>query len=208
MNEYLGLDVGQANELKLAFRRYDWNNELIKKLCESDILGDALSILRGDMEVTPVKRVLDMNASPSLKDDHRIVRHVKGGKKEWSKIRLALLDPYDLHYEHPRAPLRRKSMVGLDKRHLVPRFLLGQKHANMNLRDFFLKNQHLIPRRWEYVSEPILFWGTLLDKVGYLSVPGMWRPSGFNKWQNYDRRVDRPGTISLDEYNNPAVVFV
>ncbi len=50
MDTELMLDVGQANELKLAFRRSGYTNADIKKLCEGDILARLLSIVRGDNE--------------------------------------------------------------------------------------------------------------------------------------------------------------
>lgn len=49
------LDVGQANELKLAFRRNGFNNEQVKQLCEGNILAQVLSVLNGVMEIVPRK---------------------------------------------------------------------------------------------------------------------------------------------------------
>jgi|GEM_PF-439204 len=48
----LMLDVSQAAELKLAFRRNgDWTNADIKTLSEGTVLGDVLKIIRGQAEV-------------------------------------------------------------------------------------------------------------------------------------------------------------
>lgn len=54
MNKELMLDVGQANELKLAFRRAGYTNELIKKLCEGAILEDVLAFMRGTAKIVAV----------------------------------------------------------------------------------------------------------------------------------------------------------
>lgn len=45
------LDVGQANELKLAFRRNGWSNEEVKILCEGDALARAHNLLFPPKEV-------------------------------------------------------------------------------------------------------------------------------------------------------------
>jgi hypothetical protein len=55
MNSELMLDVGQANELKLAFRREgDWDNEKIKVLTERrGFLRQVLDVLEGRAQITP-----------------------------------------------------------------------------------------------------------------------------------------------------------
>ena len=50
MDTELMLDVGQANELKLAFRRSGYTNVDIKKLCEGNILARLLPLVRGESE--------------------------------------------------------------------------------------------------------------------------------------------------------------
>lgn len=45
------LDVGQANELKLAFRRTGWTNEEIKRLCEGNTLAEVRDVLLGRAEI-------------------------------------------------------------------------------------------------------------------------------------------------------------
>ncbi|MEK9174963.1 MAG: hypothetical protein AAB795_00040 [Patescibacteria group bacterium] len=42
----LMLDVGQANELKLAFRRAGYTNAEIKKMSEGELLADLLPLIR------------------------------------------------------------------------------------------------------------------------------------------------------------------
>jgi hypothetical protein len=51
MDKELMLDVGQANELKLAFRRAGYTNAEIKKLCEGDLLAQLLPLVKGVAEV-------------------------------------------------------------------------------------------------------------------------------------------------------------
>ncbi|MFA6081855.1 MAG: hypothetical protein WC773_00355 [Patescibacteria group bacterium] len=51
----LMLDVGQANELKLAFRRCGWTNEEIKKLSEGDTLVGVRQVIRGEATIQAVE---------------------------------------------------------------------------------------------------------------------------------------------------------
>lgn len=53
----LKLDVDQAAELKYAFRRGDWTNEEIKRLCEGDLLKEVRNVVRGAAEITVIKRL-------------------------------------------------------------------------------------------------------------------------------------------------------
>ena len=74
------LDVGQVNELKLAFRRFNWTNEDIKKFSEADTaLGDGVrGVIRGTHEIKQKEKViLPIPASLTLAD--RIAR----GKYNW-----------------------------------------------------------------------------------------------------------------------------
>ena len=50
----LMLDVGQANELKLAFRRADFISADVKQLCEGDILKGVRKLLRGEAQIVDV----------------------------------------------------------------------------------------------------------------------------------------------------------
>lgn len=81
----LMLDVGQANELKLAFRRADWSNDDIKRLCEGSILADVRSVLRGHAAINVVEHVIDCDADPFVPDGHSVEEHQKGGSFRWNK---------------------------------------------------------------------------------------------------------------------------
>lgn len=51
----LMLDVDQAGELKAAFRRGDWDNGQIKRLCEGDILLRVRQVIEGAAEIVMKK---------------------------------------------------------------------------------------------------------------------------------------------------------
>ena len=50
----LMLDVDQAGELKAAFRRHNYTNTLIKRMCEGDALGQFKLFLAGTHQITPI----------------------------------------------------------------------------------------------------------------------------------------------------------
>ena len=56
MNSNLVFDVDQAGEVKAAFRRADWTNADIKKLCESELLVGLRNVLNGlaDIVAKPI----------------------------------------------------------------------------------------------------------------------------------------------------------
>ncbi|TSC61732.1 MAG: hypothetical protein G01um101448_131 [Parcubacteria group bacterium Gr01-1014_48] len=76
----LMLDVGQANELKLAFRHANYTNDEIKQLCEGTILADVHDVLVGRAEIT---RYIDCNAQPEIPNwahkENPIVEHLSCG---------------------------------------------------------------------------------------------------------------------------------
>ncbi|MEK7079796.1 MAG: hypothetical protein AAB901_00720, partial [Patescibacteria group bacterium] len=81
MSNDLMLDVGQANELKLAFRRVLFTNEDIKRLCEErDILSGLRDVLRGLAVITPVEHVIDLDADPFVPDGWKVEEHKQGGQ--------------------------------------------------------------------------------------------------------------------------------
>lgn len=58
MDLELMLDVGQANEFKLACRRAGYTNADIKKLCEGDTLAQFLPVLKGQANIVTTKHIV------------------------------------------------------------------------------------------------------------------------------------------------------
>ena len=98
MDTELMLDVGQANEIKLAARRAGATNTDLKRLSEGDMFARILPVIRGLAEIVVVKHVIDCDADPFLPKDWEVVEHKKTGILEWDpkKIKLHLsLDQQD-----------------------------------------------------------------------------------------------------------------
>jgi len=153
MNKELMLDVGQANELKLAFRRCSYTNADIKKLCEGDILAKVLPIIRGQAEVNIKKYVIDCDADPFLPSGWKgVEEHKKGGQLEWDPTKISLY----LSKEQQNGEL-----IGGHKLHEK----LAKKPAlNACVLDFLLANPELIPESWK--DKYVYFWGTIYCSSG------------------------------------------
>lgn len=144
------LDVGQANELKLAFRRTGWTNEDIKRLCEGNTLSDLRKVQLGLSEIKPIVRTIDCDADPFVPNGWRVEEHQRGGIFIWDPDKVKL-------YLSKKQKGDNKYIVGNDLR----KELKSQSVLNANVLDYLLKleNQHLIPEDWK--GEYIFFWGTI-----------------------------------------------
>jgi len=145
-NNDLMLDVSQAAELKLAFRRNGWNNAEIKTLSEGDILADVLKIIKGLAEIKMLEHLIDCDALPFVPDGWSIDEHKKGGlfKFDPSKIFLYLSERQ-----------KKGEIGGYDLR----KELNGSRVMNANVLDYLLAHPGLIPEGWK--DKAVFFWGTV-----------------------------------------------
>ena len=143
------LDVGQANEIKLAFRREGpWTNEKIKMLTEQKgLLRKIHEVLLGHAEIKPIDYIIDLDSDPFVPEGWSVVEHHKGGqfKFEPKKVRMHLFDEQ-----------KTRDGMSVDK---LRREIVKFSPFNANMLDSLLqeKNQHLIPREWNNTA----FWGTI-----------------------------------------------
>lgn len=146
MNELM-MDVGLANEIKLAGRRAGATAEDLKVLAEGDNLAKILPVLRGFAEVTMRKLVIDGDAKPYCPENWSVESHLKMGQTEFdpSKIELWLAEGQKNGWVNGK--VLRKEIEKLE----------GVMNANML--DGLLKNQHLIPESWK--GKAVMFWGTI-----------------------------------------------
>jgi hypothetical protein len=188
MSNDLMLDVGQANELKLAFRRADFSNDDIKRLCEGNVLADVRRVLLGHAAISVVEHVIDCDAQPYLPDDWSVEEHQKGGAFTWDKE-------------------TQKNALYLSKGQAGSSYIVGNMLRkelrdmsipvlNANVLDYLLKNPHLIPLEWK--GTYVFFWGTIY-RAGSLCVRGLYWDDGRWRW----------GDVWLDDDfsgNDPAAV--
>ena len=86
MRNDLKLDVDQAGELKMSFRRNGWNNHFIKKLSEGNVLQSFLFVLMGKAEIKLIEskiegapHLIDCDAEPNLPGHCLGYENKKGG---------------------------------------------------------------------------------------------------------------------------------
>ena len=144
----LMLDVGQANEIKMALRREgSWTNEEIKILCErKGFLTQVHEALLGRAEFKQVKYLVDLDAKPYIPDGWKVEEHQKGGqfKYDATKVELYLADE------------QKKGSIQGNK---LRQKLESKNPFNANLLDFLLAHPELIPDSWK--GKFIFFWGTI-----------------------------------------------
>jgi len=160
MNTELMLDVGQANEIKLALRREGgWSNEEIKMLTErKGLLTQVREVVLGRAEIKATEYIVDFGKSPSipngwsiLPDAEQLPNRVKGVMKfDPTKVRLHLdngqKDGKWIEGNKLREKLADVSVYGAQ------------------LGDFYLANPHLIPEEWK--GKAVFLWGTIYRHSG------------------------------------------
>lgn len=147
MSEDLLLDVGQANELKLAFRRAHFSNAQIKTLSEGLFLRDVLKVINGEAEIKLKDHIIDGSCDPCIPDGFKIEYHKKNGLFKFDTAKISLY----LSLEQKR----NYYIIGNDLRKEVAQ----KKIANANVLDHLILHQELIPEEWR--GKAIFFWGTI-----------------------------------------------
>ncbi len=155
MDTELMLDVGQANELKLAFRRHKWTNADIKKLCEGNLLGHLLPLVRDYGQATLVSiahRIIDCDAKPFepsgltvAPESDQLPDRVWGQFIFDQKVKLYL------------SPNQQDGKV-IKGTELVKE-LANEPVLPANVLDFYLANTNVIPAEWK--GKAVFFWGTI-----------------------------------------------
>lgn len=162
-NNDLMLDVSQAAELKLAFRRNGWNNAEIKALSEGDILANVLKVIKGQAEIKMIERLIDCSVAPFVPDGWSVEEHKKGGQFKFNPAKISLY-------------LSKKQKQGSISGHDLRKELSDKPAMNANVLDYLLAHPELIPEGWK--GKYIFFWGTIYRRsdgdlyVRYLSWDG------------------------------------
>jgi len=183
------LDVSQAHELKLAFRRADYTNEEIKRLCEGAILVDVRKVLLGHARIVPVEHVITCTCGSFLP-------HLGSGwsEEEHRFCGTMQLEKRDGHLflngkkvERYLSPNQRGSKV--IQGHNLRKELANQSTLCACVLDYLLRHTELIPEDWKRGST--FFWGTIFRSPdGGLGVAYLyWRGRRWywgDDWLDYD----------------------
>jgi hypothetical protein len=185
----LMLDVGQANELKLAARRSGYTKVDLKRLSEGDLLARLLPVVRGLGEVTVVKHIINLDKDPLIPwVNFTVEEHRRGGQFEWDpkKVRLFL----------SKNQQGDKTIKG----HELRKEFAKKPVCNANLLDYLVEHPELIPEDWKLDKKgntrSIYFWGTIYRGLdGRLYVrhlyfhEGLWQSDNDGlaaDWYSYD----------------------
>ena len=150
----LMLDVGQAQEIKMAARRAGATNADLKALSESDMFSKILLVLRGQAEVALKKHMIDLSADPLVPNGWTVVEHKKGGILEW--------DPMNVQTHCDEGQKDDKHIRGYELR----KKLEGERVLNANVLDHLLSHPELIPEDWKRSGFGRYFWGTIYHRPG------------------------------------------
>ncbi|MEK7602339.1 MAG: hypothetical protein AAB472_02545 [Patescibacteria group bacterium] len=169
------LDVGQANELKLACRREGFSPEDLKWLCEGSTLSQLRKVRLGHASIEVIAHVIDCDADPFVPDGWSVEEHQKSGSFEWdaSKVELWLANG------QKNGKILEGNKLRKEMAKKVP--------FNACVLDYLLANPHLIPQEWK--GKYVFFWGTVYrDSRGNLFVRYLyWSGDG---WLWGDRWLD------------------
>ena len=181
MSNDLMLDVGQANELKLALRRNDWTNDEVKRLGEGNLLSGVKAVLNGIAKIKPVSEdatrfitinettiAVNLGASPNLPFNGAMVeQHVGEG---WVIVNKRAGGLYVNGHKVGLYLSKRQKGGKWLKGHELREELAGKPVLNANILDTLYQSPHLIPEEWKKDEDGkihyIFFWGTIYRDSG------------------------------------------
>lgn len=159
----LMLDVGQANEIKLAARRGGYTNADLKRLSEGDVMARILPVIRGHAEIKMCEHLINCDAGPfipngwSVLPDNEQLRNRVRGSLKWDLAKTKL------HLD--KGQEGSKVLVG----YALCEALKAERVLPANALDYFLAHPELIPEEWK--DKAVFFWGTIYrDSDGDLYV--------------------------------------
>lgn len=168
-NNDLTLDVGQANEFKLAARKAGYTNADIKAMCEGNMLSDFLKVIKGQAEIKIIEHLIDCDVAPFVPEGWTVVEN-----RQCGKVRPDDADLY-MSEEQKNGPV---SGNELQKK------LADLPVLNAAMLDWYLAHSERIPEAWR--GKLVFFWGTIYrDANGYLFVRVLdWNGDQWN-WDGY-----------------------
>lgn len=159
-NDEFVLDVGQAHELKLAFKRNGWSNEEIKTLSMGDNLRLVRECILGNAEIKPVEHIINFDVWPDAfhngivrAEPGQVGTRLRGKHKlDWTRFRARTV-------ESVMGSVTSKIIKNGDD--LALRLdTQGKVVVGAQLLDYLWRRRtHLIPDNWKH--KPVAFWGTI-----------------------------------------------
>jgi hypothetical protein len=191
----LTLDVGMANQLKLAFQRCGWANEEIERLIVGNILADVRNVVLGHAVIENRQNIIDQTTHEFWQVNCKIEEHyiIGNGTLRWNQAHVKLyLAPIQTEADRIDGNSIRSALA-------------GKPLLNASILDYLLSHPHLIPKHWKRDEmgniRYTFFWGTIYSfPGGEFSVRCLFWEN--DKWQTCGR------SLTLEWYRNfYAAVF-
>jgi len=153
----LEMTTGQAHELTLALDRHCWSRGDIKRLCEGDLLAQALSVVRGHGKVKLVIDCVAPAVIPERVSHWQVEYHdiILGSAFELDPSRIGLyLSKHQCGDAYIGGNELRKELMAQ-----------GLPVLNANVLDRLLSYSRMIPSSLE--GKALFFWGTIYRNSQY-----------------------------------------
>ncbi len=139
--------IGQMNQLGDALELAGFTPDEVTKMRNFPQLKDLRRLINGQAQITIVKHIIDMDATPYIPNNWKVESHKKGGQLEWDPQKVQL---------YLAAGQQGGECIGGNELRLV---LETQWVYNANLLDYLLAHPELIPGEWK--GKYVFFWGTI-----------------------------------------------
>lgn len=172
------ITIGQMNQLGDSMQKAGFTTQDVTKLGQDKkILRMLLRLLRGELKIKFLERLIDCEIAPFIPNSWLVEEHQKGGQFIFNPTKVEL---------YVSKNYKNNQIYGNDLREE----LKGRQVMNANVLDFLLAHPELIPDAWEV--KHVFFFGTIYRRrkdgwlhVRYLYFNGLewessWRWLGFN----------------------------
>lgn len=161
----IGLDVGLANDLKLAFRRHDYSSEQVQRLKEGDILGLVRGVLLGTHEIKPIDNIIDLGSLARLpfKGATWLTHRGYGGVKIEKHDDVLYLDGKSLNLFFSRKQQNKEMVEGFELRQEIEK---KGDNVSAKVLDYLVDHPELWPENWKKNEQGetlrVFFWDDIL----------------------------------------------
>ncbi len=166
------------HELGVTLCKAGWGLQEFTTLARSEErCRQALTILRGQIEVKVIDHIIDLDAKPFIPERWRVRKIVQ--------LRGSVIGQFKYDPTKVKLHLSKNQQDGrVIKGRELRKELETQPVLNANLLDFYLDHPDLIPEEWK--GKLVFFWGTIYrNPLGHLCIRCLYWDGG--RWIGYYR---------------------
>jgi len=198
-------ELALAQKLLDAAYKAGFDTKTLDKIADNpERLKQFLDLHREDARIEYIERMLDCTIAPLIfphsKNDTgleglKVVRHNNPGIVPWKSLKLRFYRPdSNASYEQ----------FEFDMENLMPRYLVGMKVADVNIREYLLRYPHLIPEDGRHMLHSCcaICWGTIYENAdGTRWAPGI--NGTYDPVTPYDTHAN-----DMHHYNNQVAIVI